>query len=118
MTPVDSYNSQCDYRELLKGARGHKNLEVTDQCLLLFGNGDGGGGPTPRMLEKVSCQYIHVVVYNPKLMVSARTVELLVEEDAHRTVLEDGFAHRLLRGRMQEDRWWTDVADLEGRAVL
>jgi hypothetical protein len=25
----------------------------TDQCLMLFGNGDGGGGPTPTMLEKV-----------------------------------------------------------------
>jgi alpha-mannosidase len=28
-------------------------LAVTDECLLLYGNGDGGGGPTPRMLEKV-----------------------------------------------------------------
>jgi alpha-mannosidase len=48
---------------------GHKNLEVTGesdsrvafvpdghslaQSLLLFGNGDGGGGPTPVMLEKL-----------------------------------------------------------------
>lgn len=24
-----------------------------DQALLLFGNGDGGGGPTPPMLEKL-----------------------------------------------------------------
>ena len=31
----------------------HKNLNVTDNALLLFGNGDGGGGPTPPMLEKL-----------------------------------------------------------------
>lgn len=54
MTPVANYNSQANYEELLKGSKEHKNLEVTDECLLLFGNGDGGGGPTPRMLEKVS----------------------------------------------------------------
>lgn len=53
MTPVDSYNSQANYDELLKGTKGHKNLGVTDEALLLFGNGDGGGGPTPLMLEKV-----------------------------------------------------------------
>jgi alpha-mannosidase len=35
------------------GVRNHKNLEVTDECLLLFGNGDGGGGPTSLMLEKL-----------------------------------------------------------------
>lgn len=39
--------------EILKGVHSNKNLGVTDECLLLFGNGDGGGGPTPKMLEKV-----------------------------------------------------------------
>jgi hypothetical protein len=53
MTPVDSYNSQCNYDELLKGRDNNKTLGLSNQCLLLYGNGDGGGGPTPRMLEKV-----------------------------------------------------------------
>lgn len=39
--------------EIIKGVSANKNLEVTDQCLFLFGNGDGGGGPTPLMMEKV-----------------------------------------------------------------
>ena len=38
--------------EIIKGVSANKNLEVTDQCLFLFGNGDGGGGPTPLMMEK------------------------------------------------------------------
>lgn len=53
MTPVDSYNSQVNFPEIVKGVQNNKTLEVTDQCLLLFGNGDGGGGPTAWMLEKV-----------------------------------------------------------------
>jgi alpha-mannosidase len=57
MTPTDTYNAQCDYSEITKGVRNHKNLSVTDECLMLYGNGDGGGGPTPRMLEKVRFFY-------------------------------------------------------------
>nr|XP_018263421.1 uncharacterized protein I303_03290 [Kwoniella dejecticola CBS 10117]OBR85579.1 hypothetical protein I303_03290 [Kwoniella dejecticola CBS 10117] len=53
MTPVDTYNASGNYKELVKGATKNKNLGVTDECLLLFGNGDGGGGPTPLMLNKL-----------------------------------------------------------------
>ncbi|KAJ9110122.1 hypothetical protein QFC19_001793 [Naganishia cerealis] len=53
MTPVDCYNAQGNIDEIRRGTTGHKNLEVTSQSLLLFGNGDGGGGPTPPMLEKL-----------------------------------------------------------------
>ena len=53
MTPVNSYGSQGDIGEVRRGVTGHKNLEVTNQALMLFGNGDGGGGPTPPMLEKL-----------------------------------------------------------------
>lgn len=30
-----------------------KNLESNDSALLVFGNGDGGGGALPKMLENV-----------------------------------------------------------------
>ncbi|WWC88253.1 uncharacterized protein L201_003160 [Kwoniella dendrophila CBS 6074] len=53
MTPTDTYNAQANFSELQKGINQNKNLESTDQCLLLFGNGDGGGGPTSLMLEKL-----------------------------------------------------------------
>ncbi|KAJ9103142.1 hypothetical protein QFC21_002564 [Naganishia friedmannii] len=53
MTPVDRYNAQGNIDEIRMGMTGHKNLEVTSQSLLLFGNGDGGGGPTPPMLERL-----------------------------------------------------------------
>ncbi|WOO79962.1 Alpha-mannosidase [Vanrija pseudolonga] len=53
MTPVESYNSQADVEEIRRAITRHKNLDATKHALLIFGNGDGGGGPTAPMLEKV-----------------------------------------------------------------
>jgi alpha-mannosidase len=36
-----------------KGVNNHKNLESSAASLLVFGNGDGGGGPLAKMLENV-----------------------------------------------------------------
>lgn len=53
MTPVNNYNSQCTIEDIRRGYTNHRNLDVSDNALLLFGNGDGGGGPTPPMLERL-----------------------------------------------------------------
>nr|XP_019042681.1 hypothetical protein I302_08386 [Kwoniella bestiolae CBS 10118]OCF21611.1 hypothetical protein I302_08386 [Kwoniella bestiolae CBS 10118] len=66
MTPTDTYNAQCDYKDLVKGATKNKNLGVTDECLLLFGNGDGGGGPTPGMLNKLQ-RLASAADHNPEM---------------------------------------------------
>ena len=52
--PADTYNSMADVNELVKTAREHKNLEQSRTSLLVFGYGDGGGGPTREMLENLS----------------------------------------------------------------
>jgi len=52
--PADTYNSMADVDELLKTAREHKNLEQSRTSLLVFGHGDGGGGPTREMLETLA----------------------------------------------------------------
>ena len=54
MSPVGTYNANCDYAEIQKSIWNHKNLADTDQTLLLYGNGDGGGGPNEQHLEKVN----------------------------------------------------------------
>ncbi|KAF8307864.1 glycoside hydrolase family 38 protein [Clavulina sp. PMI_390] len=53
MTPVDTYNAQAELGDLRKGMIGHKNQESSDSALLVFGNGDGGGGPLAPMLESL-----------------------------------------------------------------
>ncbi|KAF5347291.1 hypothetical protein D9756_009971 [Leucocoprinus leucothites] len=53
MTPVETYNAQATAGDINKGLTNHKNLESSDTALLVFGNGDGGGGPLFRMLENL-----------------------------------------------------------------
>ncbi|TRM58025.1 glycoside hydrolase family 38 protein [Schizophyllum amplum] len=53
MTPVDTYTAQATVGDVNKGIRGHKNIESSNQSLLAFGNGDGGGGPLNKMLENL-----------------------------------------------------------------
>ncbi|KIY67661.1 glycoside hydrolase family 38 protein [Cylindrobasidium torrendii FP15055 ss-10] len=53
MTPVDTYTAQATVNDVKKGIENHKNLESSDKALLVFGNGDGGGGPLAKMLENL-----------------------------------------------------------------
>jgi alpha-mannosidase len=49
--PADDYNSMATVADLLKTARENKDLEQTRTSILVYGHGDGGGGPTREMLE-------------------------------------------------------------------
>ncbi|RDB17533.1 Alpha-mannosidase [Hypsizygus marmoreus] len=53
MTPVDTYTAQATVGDIYKGQTNHKNLESSQSALLVFGNGDGGGGPLAQMLENL-----------------------------------------------------------------
>lgn len=53
MPPSDNYNSNCSIEEIQKSVDNHKNRDVDESSLLVFGYGDGGGGPTVEMLEKL-----------------------------------------------------------------
>ncbi|KAG6918486.1 hypothetical protein DXG01_014113 [Tephrocybe rancida] len=53
MTPVDTYTAQATVGDINKGQNNHKNLESSQASLLVFGNGDGGGGPLAKMLENL-----------------------------------------------------------------
>ena len=49
--PADTYNSDVSVSELLKTSRDYKDHDHSGTSLLVFGFGDGGGGPTRDMLE-------------------------------------------------------------------
>ncbi|KIJ30485.1 glycoside hydrolase family 38 protein [Sphaerobolus stellatus SS14] len=53
MTPVETYTAQATIGDVVKGATNNKNTESAPNALLVFGNGDGGGGPLPPMLENM-----------------------------------------------------------------
>ena len=49
--PADTYNGSFEADEVIAAARRHREHGRSDRSLYLFGWGDGGGGPTPEMLE-------------------------------------------------------------------
>lgn len=51
--PVDTYNSMADVKQVLFNVSNYKDHERSNHSYLLFGYGDGGGGPTRGMLEQL-----------------------------------------------------------------
>jgi alpha-mannosidase len=49
--PADTYNAEASVPELRRNARDYKDHAHSRRSLLVFGHGDGGGGPTRSMLE-------------------------------------------------------------------
>ncbi|MCX7012691.1 MAG: alpha-mannosidase [Candidatus Sumerlaeota bacterium] len=49
--PADTYNARLGPAPLCKSVRGMKESDRSDDFLVLYGFGDGGGGPTKEMLE-------------------------------------------------------------------
>ncbi|MEV1007258.1 glycoside hydrolase family 38 C-terminal domain-containing protein [Streptomyces sp. NPDC049881] len=50
--PVDSYNAELTGAELAHAERNFADKGAATRSLVPFGHGDGGGGPTPEMLER------------------------------------------------------------------
>ena len=53
MPPTDTYGAQVTMDEMQMSTSNHKSLREYSTSMLLFGNGDGGGGPLAAMLEKL-----------------------------------------------------------------
>jgi alpha-mannosidase len=49
--PADTYNAEAEIAEMRRNAREYSDHVFSRRSLLVFGYGDGGGGPTPAMLE-------------------------------------------------------------------
>jgi alpha-mannosidase len=57
LPPADTYNSDVSPADLHRGERRNKERGVADVSLLLYGFGDGGGGPTREMLAAAHRQH-------------------------------------------------------------
>lgn len=53
MPPDNTYTAAANFGDVLRSQHQHKNLRDVPTGLLLYGFGDGGGGPTPEMIEKL-----------------------------------------------------------------
>jgi alpha-mannosidase len=52
--PADTYNAEASVAELRRSAREFRDHAHSRTSLLVFGHGDGGGGPTRAMLETLA----------------------------------------------------------------
>ena len=53
-SPADNYNCLARADEVLKSATNHSNPHDSQRSLLLFGHGDGGGGPCEEHIQHLS----------------------------------------------------------------
>lgn len=53
MPPGNTYTADAHFGDVLRTAKQNKSNEFYESGLMLYGKGDGGGGPTREMLEKM-----------------------------------------------------------------
>lgn len=53
MAPSETYTAEAHFGDVRRSVTQHKSLDQDNTSLLVFGKGDGGGGPTWEMLEKL-----------------------------------------------------------------
>lgn len=53
MPPSETYTAEAHFGDLKRSVTQHKTLDVDKSSLLVFGKGDGGGGPTFEHIEKL-----------------------------------------------------------------
>ncbi|KAG6013834.1 hypothetical protein E4U54_006266 [Claviceps lovelessii] len=53
MPPSETYTAEADFGDLRRSITKHKTMRVDSSSLLVFGKGDGGGGPTWQHFEKL-----------------------------------------------------------------
>lgn len=53
MPPGNTYTADAHFGDVLRTAKQNKSQEFYESGLMLYGKGDGGGGPTREMIEKM-----------------------------------------------------------------
>lgn len=52
-SPADTYCAQAVVKDVVFAVKNNKDKLYSNQSLLLYGNGDGGGGPNSQMMERL-----------------------------------------------------------------
>ena len=51
--PADTYNAQMEPAEMITADKAYREADRSDRLIAIFGYGDGGGGPTREMIERI-----------------------------------------------------------------
>jgi alpha-mannosidase len=85
--PADTYSSDATVPELLKTAREYMDHDHSGTSLLVFGYGDGGGGPTRAMLETLRRAHDLQGLPRTRVTTSEEFFEALEAEPGERPVV-------------------------------
>ena len=85
--PADTYNSDVSVKELLYANREFKDHESSGTSLLVYGYGDGGGGPTRSMIESLRRARDLQGLPRTRTATSDEFFEALEAEDSDRPVV-------------------------------
>lgn len=96
--PADTYNAEATVPELRRSVREHRGHRHAGSSLLVFGYGDGGGGPTRAMLETLRRVGDLQGVPRATLGTPAQLFELLEAEPADRPTVVGELYLELHRG--------------------
>ena len=53
MPPSETYTAEAHFGDVKRSVTQHKSMDQDNTSLLIFGKGDGGGGPTREQIEKL-----------------------------------------------------------------
>ncbi|KAI5790319.1 glycosyl hydrolases family 38 N-terminal domain-containing protein [Geopyxis carbonaria] len=53
MPPSETYTAEAHFGDVKRSISQHKSMDADNTSLLVFGKGDGGGGPTMEQIEKL-----------------------------------------------------------------
>ena len=53
MPPSETYTADANFGDVKRSEKKHKSMDQDPSSLLVFGKGDGGGGPTWEMIERL-----------------------------------------------------------------
>jgi alpha-mannosidase len=82
--PADTYNADASVKQLRENARNYKDHDRSRHSLMLFGWGDGGGGPTKKMLEYITRAKDLQGLPRTQIRSSAEFFELLEKDNTDR----------------------------------
>lgn len=99
MPPEDTYNSPAAPRSLAKAEKDYLDKNVSEHCLLLFGIGDGGGGPGEEHLERLAREKNLLGLPPVKQEPSWRFFERLEKESGRFETWRGSCTWRSIRGR-------------------
>jgi alpha-mannosidase len=93
--PADTYNSNASISDILKSTTNHKSKLTSNCSMLLYGHGDGGGGPAVSHLEQLNrYKYCNAL---PDISIDSHPVELFKHIEHDHT--------RCREGRIPTPRW-------------